>query len=51
MIHKYRGSIVVLLISKSVKPNKEQKEYDKRFSARYSLEVLKLSVTDSFVIR
>ena len=26
MTHKYKGSIVVLSISKSVKPNKEQKE-------------------------
>ena len=26
MTHKYRGSIVVLLISKSVEPNEEQKE-------------------------
>ena len=26
MTHKYRGSIVVLSISKSVKPNEEQKE-------------------------
>ena len=26
MTHKYRGSIVVLSISKSVEPNKEQKE-------------------------
>mgnify|MGYP005825186927 CR=1 FL=1 len=26
MTHKYRGSIVVLLINKSVEPNEEQKE-------------------------
>ena len=26
MTHKYRGSIVVLLISKSVEPNEEQNE-------------------------
>ena len=26
MTHKYRGSIIVLLISKSVEPNEEQKE-------------------------
>lgn len=26
MTHKYMGSIIVLLISKSVKPNEEQKE-------------------------
>ena len=26
MNHKYRGSIIVLSISKSVEPNKEQKE-------------------------
>ena len=26
MTHKYRGSIVVLSISKSVEPNEEQKE-------------------------
>ena len=51
MTHKYRGSIVVLLISKSVEPNKEQKEMTKRFLVRYSLQALKLSVTNSFVIR
>ena len=50
MTHKYRGSIVVLSISKSVEPNKEQKEM-KSGSVRYSLQALKLSVTDSFVIR
>ena len=50
MTHKYRGSIVVLLISKSVEPNEEQKEMTSD-SARYSLQALKLSVTDSFVIR
>ena len=26
MTHKYRGSIIVLLISKNVEPNEEQKE-------------------------
>ena len=26
MTHKYRGSIIVLSISKSVEPNEEQKE-------------------------
>jgi len=31
MTHKYRGSIVVLLISKSVKPNAEQKEMTSGF--------------------
>ena len=31
MTHKYRGSIVVLSISKSVKPNKEQKEMTSGF--------------------
>ena len=31
MTHKYRGSIVVLSISKSVKPNQEQKEMTSRF--------------------
>ena len=31
MTQKYRGSIVVLLISKSVEPNKEQKEMTNGF--------------------
>ena len=31
MTHKYRGSIVVLLISKSVEPNEEQKALIKGF--------------------
>jgi hypothetical protein len=31
MTHKYRGSIVVLLISKSVEPNEEQKEMTSGF--------------------
>ena len=31
MTHKYRGSIVVLSISKSVKPNEEQKEMTSSF--------------------
>ena len=31
MTHKYRGSIVVLLISKSVEPNEEQKEMTSSF--------------------
>ena len=31
MPHKYRGSIVVLLISKSVEPNEEQKEMISNF--------------------
>ena len=51
MTHKYRGSIVVLSISKSVEPNEEQKEIKSGFEARSSLQALKLSVTDSFVIR
>ena len=49
MTHNYRASIIVPSISKSVEPNEEQKENDKRFSVRYSLQALKLSVTDSFV--
>ena len=32
MTHKYRGSIVVLSISKSVEPNEEQKEMTLVFS-------------------
>ena len=51
MTHKYRRSIVVLSISKSVEPNEEQKEMISGFSVRFSLQALKLSVTDSFVIR
>ena len=31
MTHKYRGSIIVLSISKSVKPNEEQKEMTSDF--------------------
>ena len=31
MTHKYRGSIVVLMISKSVEPNEEQKEMTSGF--------------------
>ena len=31
MTHKYRGSIVVLLISKSAEPNEEQKEMTSGF--------------------
>ena len=31
MTHKYRGSIIVLSISKSVKPNEEQKEMTSGF--------------------
>ena len=31
MTHKYRGSIVILSISKSVEPNKEQKEMTSGF--------------------
>jgi hypothetical protein len=31
MTHKYRGSIVVLSISKSVEPNEEQKEMTSGF--------------------
>ena len=31
MTHKYRGSIVVLSISKSVEPNEEQKEMTSSF--------------------
>ena len=50
MTHKYRGSIVILSISKSVKPNEEQKEMTSGFQ-RYSLQALKLSVIDNFVIR
>ena len=32
MTHKYRGSIIVLLISKSVEPNEEQKEMTSGFN-------------------
>ena len=32
MTHKYRGSIVVLSISKSVEPNEEQKQMTSGFS-------------------
>ena len=36
MTHKYRGSIVVLSISKSVEPNEEQKETTTVFSKVFS---------------
>ena len=36
MTHKYRGSIVVLSISKSVEPNEEQKEMTSSFSKVFS---------------
>jgi hypothetical protein len=36
MTHKYRGSIIVLSISKSVEPNKEQKEMISGFSKVFS---------------
>ena len=37
MTHKYRGSIVVLSISKSVKPNEELKEMISDFSKVFSV--------------
>ena len=36
MTHKYRGSIVVLSISKSVEPNEEQKKMISDFSKVFS---------------
>ena len=36
MTHKYRGSILVLSISKSVEPNEEQKEMIRVFSKVFS---------------
>ena len=36
MTHKYRGSIIVLSMSKSVEPNKEQKEMISDFSKVFS---------------
>ena len=48
MTHKYRGSIVVLSISKSVEPNEEQKEMISGFQQGI---LCKQQVTDSFVIR
>ena len=36
MTHKYRGSIVVLSISKSVEPKEEQKELQAVFSKVFS---------------
>ena len=36
MTHKYRGSIVVLSISKSVEPNEERKEMTAVFSKVFS---------------
>ena len=46
--HKYRGSIIVLSISKSVEPNEEQKEMISGFQQGI---LCKHWVTDSFVIR
>ena len=42
MTHKYRGSIVVLSISKSVEPNEEQKEMTSGFQQvmRASAEIV-----------
>ena len=51
MTHKYRRSIIVLLTSKSVEPNEEQKEMTSGFLVRYSMQALKLSVTYSLVVR
>ena len=52
MTHKYRGSIVVLSISKSVKSNEEQKEmtigFSKVFSA--STEIISNEYFDSKII-
>ena len=36
MTHKYRGSIIVLSINKSVEPNEEQKEMISGFSKVFS---------------
>ena len=36
MTHKYRGSIVVLLINKSVEPNEEQKVLACRFAQGFT---------------
>ena len=48
MTHKYRGSIIVLSISKSVEPNEEQKEMTSGFSIKCFLQALKVAVIDSF---
>ena len=51
MTHKYRGSIVVLSINKSVKPNEEQKvlacRFVQGFTANTNRQVLMLFIVTS----
>ena len=49
MTHKYRGSNIVLSISKSVEPNEEQRKWLAVFSKVFSAST-EIVVTDSFVI-
>ena len=51
MTHKYRGSIVALFDKYDCRTQRGAEGNDKWFSARYSLQTLKLSVTNSSVIR
>ena len=51
MTHKYRGSIIVLSISKSVEPNDEQKEMTSAFQQGSFLQAQKLLVIDSLIVR
>ena len=39
MTHKYMGSIIVLLVSKSVEPNEEQKEMTSAFQQGISASI------------
>ena len=51
MTHKYRGSIVVLSISKSVEPNEEEKALINGFQQGNKLQALKVVVTSDGVVR
>jgi hypothetical protein len=41
MTHKYRGSIIVLLINKSVEPNEEQKVLTSGFDQGFTVNTSK----------
>ena len=51
MTHKYRGSIVVLSISKSVEPNEEQKELIGSFQQGFLCKCYKIVLIDSLIAR
>jgi hypothetical protein len=51
MTHKYRGSIIFLLISKSVKPNDEQKESISDFQQGILCKCCKIVLIDGLMER